>query len=261
MFGKFHSPTKLIRMKQLLLSLGVLLLSLPGHAQYTRTFTGALVATDPTIPGDRLFRDGTAAACGTTKVYPSTSAGSAGVHYDTYAIGNSSTTASTCVTVTLAPSCTESTGPLLFVTGYTNTFIPTNLATNYKTDMGTSPNTATPGTMGVTLAPREVLVIVVSGLTAAGSCSSYALTVAAPIALPVQMSRDANAPTLAGFPNPVQDVLHITAAKAGNYTLYSATGAVVKRISGSEVSLRDLPGGVYMLQQDETKAATRIVKL
>jgi len=35
----------------------------------------------------------------------------------------------------------------------------------------------------------------------------------------------------------------------------------VRQFSGSEVSLRELPGGVYLLRQNQTDAATRIVQL
>jgi hypothetical protein len=246
-------------MKKLLLSLSVLLLSMPSYAQFTRTYTGTLVLTDPTIPGDRLFRDAIPGVCTTTKTYPGVSTGT-GVHYNTYTIANTSTTASTCVTVGLTANCTEGTGAILFGSAYTGSFVPANLATNYKSDMGSSPLSGATTSMGITLAPSQVLVLVVSGVTATATCSSYALTVSAPIALPVQVNRPADV-ALAAYPNPVEDVLHITADKAGSYTLFNATGAAVKQIKGTEVSLRDLPGGVYMLQQNETKVATRIVKL
>ncbi|MCI1189371.1 T9SS type A sorting domain-containing protein [Hymenobacter sp. DH14] len=245
-------------MKQLLLSLGVVLLSLPGHAQFTRTYNGALTLTNPTIPGDRLFRDGTTVVCGAAKAYPGTSA-AAGVHYNTYTVANTSATATNCVTITLAPNCTDASGSPLFVSVYTNAFNPANLTTNYKSDMGSSTAIGTPLAMGVTLAANERVVIVVSGVTATSICNAYSLTVAAPIALPVTAGRDLTA-KLSIYPNPVADLLHITASKAGSYTLYNALGAVVRRINSPEVSLADLPTGIYQLQHNDTKETVRVVK-
>lgn len=246
-------------MKKILLAVGVLLLALPGYAQFTRTYVGALTLTDPVIPGDRLFRDGTTAACNVIKAYPGLSSGP-GVHYDTYTIGNPSSTTPVCVTLTFAPTCTDATGSPLFVSVYSGSFVPANLSTNYKSDMGSSPNVGTTLAMGVTLAANEVAVLVVSGVTAASVCNVYSLTVAAPTVLPVQVSRE-EVVALSAYPNPVEDVLRIKSAKTGSYTLYNATGKLVKQITTTEVSLRDLPGGVYTLRQDATKAVTRIVKL
>lgn len=245
-------------MKQLLLSLGIVLLSLPGHAQFTRTYNGALTLTNPTIPGDRLFRDGITAVCGTPKAFPNTSA-TQGVHYTTYTVANTSATATNCVTITMAPNCTDATGTPLFVSVYTNAFVPTNLATNYKSDMGTSAAVGATATMGVTLAASERIVIVVSGVAAASVCNAFALTVAAPIALPVTVNRDVTA-ALSAYPNPATDVFQIAGPK-GSYTLYNATGAIVQKIVGTEVSLANLPGGIYLLQHNDTKATTRVTKL
>ncbi|RYU78783.1 T9SS type A sorting domain-containing protein [Hymenobacter persicinus] len=246
-------------MKHVVLSLGLLLSALTGRAQVSNTFYGALTATDPTITGNRLNRDGTSAVCGTNKTYPGVLANSAGVHYDTFTLTNPSTTTSACATITLTPLCSEGTAGYIFASVYSTAFDKANLATNYRSDMGASP-TMSPLSMGVTISPREVLVVVVSGVTAASTCSSYGLTISAPVALGVRDSRVA-APALVAYPNPVEDVLHLAAPKPGSYTLYSATGEVVKQFSGAEVSLRGLAGGVYMLQHDETKAATRVVKL
>jgi len=255
-----HSSPNLIAMKHLLLSAGIALLSFPGYAQFTRTYTGALLATNPTIPGDRLVRNAIVTPCGTTRAFPGLQASTAGVRYETFTIGNP-TAASTCVTVSLTPNCSEgTTSAYVFAAAYSGSFVPTNLATNYKTDMGSSPVGPTAISMGVTVAAGEVVVLVVNGLTAAGTCSSYSLTVAAPIALPVQVGKNAVA-ALTVYPNPVQDVLHIQAEKAGHYTLYNMQGEIVKQLTNTEVSVRDLPGGVYLLQQQETKAVTRIVKL
>ncbi|GAA4014429.1 hypothetical protein GCM10022408_29550 [Hymenobacter fastidiosus] len=248
-------------MKHILLGFGLFLSALSGQAQVTNTFSGALTAADPTIPGVRMDRSGITAACATTRVYPGVAKNnSIGVRYDSYTITNPSTTTPVCATLTLTPACSEGTSDYLFCSVYLNSFDKTNLATNYRSDMGSSPTTA-PLSMGVKVSPGEKLVVVISGVTAASTCSAYSLTVAAPIALSVRGGQLAAAATLSAYPNPVEDVLHITAANAGSYTLYNATGAVVQQIEGSEVSLRNLPGGVYLLQQNTTKAATRIVKL
>ncbi|MCC3156769.1 T9SS type A sorting domain-containing protein [Hymenobacter sp. 15J16-1T3B] len=247
-------------MKQVLLSLGFVLLGLTAHAQSISTLSGSLDLTDPAIPGDRLFRDATPGQCATTKTYPGTSSGTAGVHYDTYTISNSSASASTCVTITLAANCTNATGAALFLTVYTGSFSPTNLATNYKSDLGTSPSVGTSQGMSVTLAPSQSVVLVVNGLTATAVCNAYSLQFSTPVVLPVSVSKNIK-PVLAAYPSPVVDVLHIEAAKAGSYTLFNANGATVRQFTGSDVSLRDLPGGVYMLQQNDTKATTRVVKL
>jgi hypothetical protein len=249
-------------MKHVVLSLSLLLLALSGQAQVSNTFYGSLSASDPAVvpSAGRLNRDGVAATCAVSKTYPGVIATTAGVHYDTYTITNPSTTTSACARLTLAPACSEGNADYLFCSVYLTSFDNTNWATRYRSDIGASPTTG-PLSMDVTISPREVLVVVVSGITAASTCSSYGLTVSAPIALPVVGSHDVDKPVLAAYPNPVQDLLTITSSKAGRYTLYNSTGQLVKHVSGNQVSMRDLPGGVYLLQQDDTKAATRIVKL
>ena len=246
-------------MKHLFFACALLLTAFATQAQVTNTFYGSLSATDPTIPGGRLNRTGAAAVCGSSRIFPGITTVT-GVHYKTFTITNPSTTTAVCATLTLTPACSQGSADYLFCSVYTTSFDNTNLATNFLTDMGASPTTAAVS-MGVTVSPGQKLVLVISGVTAASTCSSYGLTVNAPTALAVQPGRAA-ALALSAYPNPVRDVLHISSAeKAARYTLYNATGAAVKQISGSEVSVADLPGGVYLLQHDETRAAVRIVKL
>ena len=247
-------------MKHFFLSLALVLSAMAARAQVSNTFYGSLTATDPTIPGGRLNRDALATACGVAKSYPGVLATATGVHYDTYTIGNPSTSTSVCATITLTPACSQGTDAYLFCSVYLNSFDKTNLAANYRSDMGASPSVA-PQSMVLTVAPREVLVLVVSGVTAASVCSAYGLTVTAPTALPVRAGHDPSL-ALTAYPNPVQDVLHIVSAtRSAHYTLYTTTGTAVKQITGSDVSVADLPGGVYLLREEETQAVTRIVKL
>ncbi|OUJ75118.1 hypothetical protein BXP70_03575 [Hymenobacter crusticola] len=183
------------------------------------------------------------------------------MHYDTYTIRNANPTTTACAVITLTSQCSESTtSALIFGSAYTGSFVPTNLATNYKGDMGSSPvgNAAT--TMSINLTPNQTVVLVVSGVTSASTCSSYTLGVNSSTVLPVSKDVEAKV-ALAAYPNPVEDVLHITAAKAGTYTLYNATGVDVLHLKEGDASLSKLPAGVYMLQQNETKVVKRIVKL
>ena len=78
--------------------------------------------------------------------------------------------AARCVTFTYATStCTSTTnGDLAFVSVYNGAFDPSNVATNYLGDIGTS---TTSFSMGVVLAPGQTVTLVVNGVQAGLNCS------------------------------------------------------------------------------------------
>ncbi len=146
--------------------------ALPGAS--VQTINGTLDVGDPTLTAGRLFRDGLPSACGTAKTYPGLS-GTGPYYYDTYNFTN--TTGSTqCVTVSIVATGAGS----AFVTAYSGSFTPANLATNYLADGGSS--SAGPGgttySFGFNLANGATVVLVVNEPFVSEVCAGYTLTVA-----------------------------------------------------------------------------------
>jgi hypothetical protein len=179
-------------MKTCFLAAYLLLFTASAYAQ-TNTIAGSLKSSDPTIAGSRLTRNGVYSTCAAPKAFPGTF-GATGVHYHAYTL--QAPTASTCLTVTYAPQCSEGTGANTFLSVYTTSFDPTNLATNYVSDMGNSPNDGSSISNSFTIPAGARYVLVVNGIVASTSCSAYTITLSEP--LPVELVSFSAAPAPTG---------------------------------------------------------------
>jgi hypothetical protein len=172
-------------MKQAVLLATALLFGHASQAQFTRTFTGALTATDPTIPGNRLTRDNTASSCASPKAFPGTPLGNdTGVRYDAYTFQARN---ATCVTTTLVQNCSQTASARTFGSIYSGSFNPADLSQNYKADMGISQGNGLGVTASFTLAANETGVFVVSGVSTTDVCSAYTVTLTSSAPLPVEL--------------------------------------------------------------------------
>lgn len=137
------------------------------------TFTGALVAGDPTMNNGRPFRSGVASTCAAPTACGTPFAGS-GFFYDTYSLQNL-TCAPQCVTVVYGVAAGQ-TGDV-FVSAYNGSFSPTALCTNRIADGGSSSVTAgTTVTFSFNL-PVNATVILVANIAFAAPCTGYTMTV------------------------------------------------------------------------------------
>jgi plastocyanin/N-acetylneuraminic acid mutarotase len=132
--------------------------------------TGSIELTDPTQT-DHLNRSGQPQTCpGTT----SCQVAGDGLehHYDSYTFTNTSGS-SQCVTIDTNSTCAGV--RFIFTAAYLGTFDPANICTNWIGDSGFSPD---PDQAFVVEVPAgEDLIVVVSNVTAAGTCPDYTLTV------------------------------------------------------------------------------------
>ena len=155
---------------------------------YTNTLdaSGAMMAS-------RLFRNGVASACGSSKPYPGTSAGS--FYYHAYPFYNASSNA--CITVALT-----SFGGDLMNSAYLGTFNPANLSINYLADSGSSTLGAGAETYSFNVPANSIFIVVVNNVGATGtyslSVSGGNCTPALNIAPAGSAQVDLNWPTVAG---------------------------------------------------------------
>lgn len=143
----------------------------PVQAQVN--ISGALAAGDTILPGpDRLFRNGTASACGLAKSFPGTLP-AAGERYDEYVVTNNG--AAQCITftvTTVSGACTGGT----HLTAYSGAFVPANVATGYLGDSGTSATSGVPQTLSLDLSAGQTIRLVASnGISGASDCT-YTVT-------------------------------------------------------------------------------------
>jgi PKD domain-containing protein len=135
--------------------------------------TGALTAGDPTQTL-RLFRDGVAPSCGTTKSCPGLS-GAGSPHYDTYTYVNTAAT-SRCVTVDVTPNCSQA-GSGVVTAAYLGSYNPASLCANYLADGGTNPSNGGTAEYSFDVPAGATFVVVVNELTANTFCSTYSVQV------------------------------------------------------------------------------------
>jgi hypothetical protein len=134
--------------------------------------TGSIDGSDPT-QNDRLNRGVISGCCGTT--YSCQIFGDGQLHhYDAYVFTN--TTGSTqCVTVGIDTDCQGNN--FIFTAAYLGTFDPNNICTNWMADEGQSPIPGNPTPFSFNIEDGQTFVLVVSEVTANGSCPSYTMTV------------------------------------------------------------------------------------
>ena len=126
------------------------------------------------LQAGRLFRGGVVSTCLVPKPYPGPS-GSASLRYDSYAMSNCSSQTA-CVTARLTQN--SGTGAALFLSAYATAYDPSNVATNYAADAGSSGPLGIPQPLSFNVAGGSTFVIVVNEVNAnGGSGAGYTLSV------------------------------------------------------------------------------------
>ena len=131
---------------------------------------GSIDLTDPTQT-DTLTRSGIAQTCPATTSCQVFGDGLMH-HYDSYTFTNT-TGSNQCVTIDTNSTCTGV--RFVFTAAYLGSFDPNNICTNWIGDSGFSPNPDI--AFQVDVDNGETLVVVVSNVTADGTCPGYTLTV------------------------------------------------------------------------------------
>ena len=134
-----------------------------GASTSSVVFGNSLSSAGIPTEAARMFRSGVPSVCGSAKAFPGTSAG-AGFAYQTTSYTTAG--AARCVTLTLNATCSGG-GNLFgaFVSAYSGAFDPTNLATNYLGDPGSSvgdPSQPTSIPFQVNLAAGQTITLVVN---------------------------------------------------------------------------------------------------
>src|SRR5204862_463033 len=131
---------------------------------------GSIDLSDPTQV-DHLNRSGIPQTCPA-----STSCAVAGDgllhHYDAYTFANTSGSTQ-CVTIDTNSACTGV--RFIFTAAYLGSFDPNNICTNWIGDSGFSPDPDQ--AFQVEVPNGQTLVVVVSNVTATGTCPDYTLTI------------------------------------------------------------------------------------
>ena len=137
----------------------VVLVLCAEHAHAATTFNATLGSPSTTYPSttgtqtNRVTRDGVVSKCGAPKAYPGTTTVSGALRYDAYQITNPSTG---CLAISFTSNAP---GSNLFAVAYLNSFNPSNVATNYRADPGTSPVTGGTLLFSFDLAPGATAVL------------------------------------------------------------------------------------------------------
>src|SRR5215218_5519225 len=219
------------------------------------TVNGTIDAGDPTMTGGRLNRDGVASTCAAPKSNPGTiSAGT--LHYDSYTFSNSSGSPE-CVTASLTQ--TSGTGQL-FTAAYLGSFNPTNAATNYLADSGSSPSLTLPTTTySFRLAAGQTAVIVVHDIGCLGcnyTLSYDAVTVTPAIHIVKLVNgQDANSPS--GPHVPVGSTVTFTYVVTNTGNVPVASVAVTDDRLGPVTSFTGDTNGNSLLDLTETWTYTQ----
>jgi FG-GAP-like repeat len=130
----------------------------------TNVFVGALNASS-SVTQNRLLRDGASSNCGVRKSFQGTLA-QASTQYQVGSYTHKGP--ARCVTFTLSSTTCGFGTPGALLSLYSGPFDPSNLATNYLGDIGTS---AAGDTAGVNLTAGQTIQLVVSGVGAGLNCS------------------------------------------------------------------------------------------
>ncbi|MGI4835074.1 MAG: T9SS type A sorting domain-containing protein [Janthinobacterium lividum] len=247
-----------------------LLLGYASRAQYTQTFTGSLTTTSP----NATWRPdiGSTALCGRPGSVGAQGTVNPAYRYATHTIRNAGTVA-TCLTVTLTAACTE-TRTILLVSAYapgydyagpfTSAGIP--LSENFRGNPGQYAY-AYPGNNHTTSFPLQLeagasALLVVSAYDMDTYCSSYSLTIASPQPLPTIAAQSVF--PLAFYPNPVSSQATFSSPAATTLTVRDPLGRIARVLplaaGTQQVSLEQLPAGVYSLTDETTRQTTRLVK-
>lgn len=163
----------------LLALFGALILSATNatdaSAQANVTFTGTIDLNDPTQDG-RLARDGNPSNAGQPpKAFPGNFDQGTPYHFDLYSVTNT-TGATTAFSVVL--TLQDDSLALPFSVAYLGSFDPTNIATNYLGDVGSSPQNSGESTAFSVLVPAgATLDLVVNEVSPDFGVAAYTLAV------------------------------------------------------------------------------------
>ena len=195
----------------------------------TTTITSTLDATAPPsgtgytattgTQTNRVSRDGQGNSCGFAEGFPGSVTVANPLRYDAFTFTPANTG---CTTVTYATTTTPATNQIFSVAYGSGGFVPTNIATNYLADSGSSPATINiPISYAFSSTAGQSFTVVVHELTSGAAAAGYTLTVS-------------------GAPTTVCNALPPTAADAdvrGKVT--SATG---RGVANARVTLTDSQG-------------------
>jgi hypothetical protein len=159
---------------------GTIVVNANGGTLAPQTFSGSNDATDPQQSG-REERSGTPSVCGTPKAFYGLW-DSSPRYYDTYSYTNT-TSNPVCISAALNSTNYSS----LFLTIYSGSFVPTNIATNFIGDAGGSNS---PMIASLTVAPGATIVAVVHNIDAGYAAGAYTLTIgpSTAVATPIEYS-------------------------------------------------------------------------
>jgi hypothetical protein len=142
--------------------------SLPS-CQATASFSGSISGTDPTQTG-RVVRNGVPGAC-PSKAYPGLN--DSNPRHDKIHTFTNTFTSALCVTVTTTTACTGAN--FIFPVAYLGAFNPANIATNYLSDPGASPNPS--NSFSATIPAGGTINLVVNEVTVNAGCPAYSILV------------------------------------------------------------------------------------
>ncbi|MBN9313798.1 MAG: T9SS type A sorting domain-containing protein [Chryseobacterium sp.] len=199
----------------------------------------------------RLYRDGVPSVCATAKAYPGDF--SANVYYRTLKVTNN-TGASKCITVT--GTLTDPVGSGVHISAYNGSFVPSNLATNYMADSGTSAVSGTPQSLGVTV-PAGATITLVLNTNATGDTMTAPITVTVDgVDCSVVLASGevaASSKNTALYPNPTTSVLNVKGLQIKTVQIYDASGkAAHVNYTANTIDTHKLAPGVYSLQITDT---------
>ena len=133
---------------------------------------GATVSTG--LQTSRLFRGGVLSSCSAPKPFPGFS-GLGTRRYDSYMVSNCSSQTA-CITARLVQNSGDN--PLLFLSAYSPTFNPDNLAEGYAADPGASDFAGFPETVSFNVPAESTFVVVVNELdSGSGIGANYTLSI------------------------------------------------------------------------------------
>lgn len=209
----------------------------------TAPAAGTVFTTATGTQTNRINRNGVVGTCAAAKAFPGAVA--AGPRqFDAYTFATCANSGPYCVTVTLTNNCTGN--KQLFGAVYGGSFVPANIATNYRSDPGASNTAAGPRSFSVPIPAGSTFVVVVSDvistgvpadtavgcqytLSVSGACFTCAPVNLPPVALcqnvtvPVGPGCVANASIDNGSFDPEGGPLTITQSPAGPYPIGTTT--------------------------------------
>lgn len=209
-------------------------------------FTTTVTTSHPSMT-KRLFRDATPSVCGTPKAFPGDFVQN--VNYVTKTIKNNTGTTQ-CISVS-AKTADGAVEAGIHLSAYNNTFVPTNLETNYLGDSGLSATTVAQG-FGVTV-PNNGTIVLVMNTNAEGNNLTTPMTVTVTgvscSAILATGEAENSIKSTVVYPNPTDSVLYVKGIQMKSVKVFDATGKLIPvKIENNTINTHKLAKGVYALQ-------------